>query len=597
MDPVVKVTLSGSNLALDLLEDGVADQQPKYARILASHALKILDLPPADIHVRLAGVCSSELEEMFKEVIDQRLRQGGAAAEGAWACLLPLIGREVAWAGSTGDEHWPETPGEKIRVLGLEMAWMAGLWFKQRFERFGHQFSPRVIRRIMGRLRAKAPVWIQNIDTFWAKLIATRPIEAMYSRQIEVELTVGASSVRLLVDSVATPLVIDLSGSDAPDVNREWTVEVAGALFATSPSRSSLTQALESVAAVGGDPHLVTGPWPFTACVWSGDLTKSIELCKEGRFGDRDDWVAAETRWQSQGIGMDDLLHVTPEHCPFGPEVSQVGFPFAVCGFVFGGVTIEILEGYRRLVNVPLSREFLASYIVDNLMYNQGSTLLELKPGELRSMLGQGAGTALSCSWIDVLAVRELELNDWIEVLDEAGRHYKMIYVLHHRILPRSKEILETALRHDGGLQGIIRLVGSLILKGKSDPFDVDLRAEYYHEPKTRSAAIIIEVAQGRLDRKRAERLARITCEVERGRPGMVENVVEILSRLDVSGDTTDLLLVEILRLLDEDPSEPRSHVLRGLNGALRRRRSNLDDRRVWKALALPERLLEIVAE
>ena len=82
----------GSALALDLLEDGVALRQPKYARLLAQCAVRSWGPRRRSTH-RLADVCEGEVETVVRESLEHKLTILGPGSLTAWATLLALAGR------------------------------------------------------------------------------------------------------------------------------------------------------------------------------------------------------------------------------------------------------------------------------------------------------------------------------------------------------------------------------------------------------------------------------------------------------------------------------------------------------------------------
>src|SRR5262249_29961270 len=124
-DPVVRETLAGSQLALELLEDSIAQRQPKYARILLDCALGLLNLPPSDLHVRLADLCEDPTEEMFEQALWRALERVELSA---WACLFPLLERSRPWAENMAIRCLPEEPEARLRILMLRAAVRAGNW-------------------------------------------------------------------------------------------------------------------------------------------------------------------------------------------------------------------------------------------------------------------------------------------------------------------------------------------------------------------------------------------------------------------------------------------------------------------------------------
>jgi hypothetical protein len=88
----VRKVLTGSKLAIDLLEDGPAKKQPKYAASLFRIALRILELPPTDYQVKLAELYTPEFEELFTQELTQRLSVKTHPEQlGAWNALGQLV--------------------------------------------------------------------------------------------------------------------------------------------------------------------------------------------------------------------------------------------------------------------------------------------------------------------------------------------------------------------------------------------------------------------------------------------------------------------------------------------------------------------------
>jgi hypothetical protein len=72
-DPAAVEVLAGSQLALDLLEDGSARSQPNVVKVLTRIAVRILDIPQSSLHTKLAAQCSSNTESILKEELEKRL--------------------------------------------------------------------------------------------------------------------------------------------------------------------------------------------------------------------------------------------------------------------------------------------------------------------------------------------------------------------------------------------------------------------------------------------------------------------------------------------------------------------------------------------
>ncbi len=117
-DELLQTTLAGSQLAMDLLEDGPAVGQPKYAKMLTRLAMRLLDLPPAGCHIRIADLYDPILENIYQEELKRRLIQKETVHRlGAGATLIPLIEADVPWAKDMADTYWPSSDSEKFQLL------------------------------------------------------------------------------------------------------------------------------------------------------------------------------------------------------------------------------------------------------------------------------------------------------------------------------------------------------------------------------------------------------------------------------------------------------------------------------------------------
>jgi len=162
------VTLAGSMLALDLLEDGVVHRSPKYAKILAEYAHKLMDLPPADIHSRLADACEPVLETLFKEEIQKRMDLAVPAARlGAWATLLPLIGAKIPWSEQAAAANWPDDVTGQLAILSTATIRRADVWAFPRTVACAQHLHPRKLWSIRRRFEiseeSALKVWLLDV--------------------------------------------------------------------------------------------------------------------------------------------------------------------------------------------------------------------------------------------------------------------------------------------------------------------------------------------------------------------------------------------------------------------------------------------------
>jgi hypothetical protein len=133
-DKLAGVTLAGSRLALDVLEDGVAREQPKYARSLAKVAILLMALPDIEANMKLASIYNEHLEQIFIENLERSLETIDFAKQlGAWAVVMTLIGKEVAWATNLAEKYWPNDIKQQYTILEYANNAEIHRWVKSKF--------------------------------------------------------------------------------------------------------------------------------------------------------------------------------------------------------------------------------------------------------------------------------------------------------------------------------------------------------------------------------------------------------------------------------------------------------------------------------
>ncbi len=157
-DPAVKSTLTGSEIALDLIQDGAARNQPKLARKLAALALRLLELPPSTVHARLALTGAVEFESALRKAIEARLALPAEQQRvSAWGILAALADASALradgfldWALVLADVLWP-TDGQSRRDIVKALNWTgetAGVWLQTRIAEALADFPPSVAQAI-----------------------------------------------------------------------------------------------------------------------------------------------------------------------------------------------------------------------------------------------------------------------------------------------------------------------------------------------------------------------------------------------------------------------------------------------------------------
>lgn len=110
--------LAGSQLAIDILEDGAITNQPGQRRLFLRLALRILELPPNSNHERLAWLYEDALEDMYQEILLPCLiEQRSLKYYSAWHMILELTSKKVGWAQDAAEKNWPKNHNTAIGIL------------------------------------------------------------------------------------------------------------------------------------------------------------------------------------------------------------------------------------------------------------------------------------------------------------------------------------------------------------------------------------------------------------------------------------------------------------------------------------------------
>ena len=201
-------------------------------------------------------------------------------------------------------------------------------------------------------------------------------------------------------------------------------------------------------------------------------------------------------------------------------------------------------------------------------------------------------------------AQRAIHDEEWLGILDEIGTATTTSMAYFHRNFEETslQALITLFLRHPACV-GLLSLIAQGLtayppsVAAKIESFDLPrVRFEQYDDPKIQWAAVVLELIQGGLKKERAHELAAITTILKSQGVGKIAHALDALSRSEQFDEPTDHYLLELRRQLMDAQEVEQAQVIRALNNALRRRSSGVTELGVWRALALPEKLLDLVA-
>jgi hypothetical protein len=603
-DQAIRQVLAGSRLAIDLLEDGPARRQPKYALSLFRVAFRVLDLPPTEYQTKLAALYGLDVEELFIEEFKKRLSLKNYHEQlGTWNAIS-VMNQRLAFVKKLKDENWPVEKREALQTVHY-----AG-GRQEIYERLIPLLATFRPEELLNEFRLH--FWTYSSDEQISKKLDV-PEWFQAAMALVNSVAIGVPRVHLVLrvpesrsqQVLRTGLACFTEGQlswltpikEMPNPNRGWQPLISAGSFLGNPSAEELARQLDVLAEAGGtNPNRTIGmvlPWPLAACVLGNSPTQVrylADCAREGTLGDFADWAAAEQRWVSRGVTLEDLQHVTPQ-MPFDKNIAKVGFPTAArLGLSGDHVSQEpdtVLRTFDELIGTPLTSDLSqwAIWTLDergeyrarrSTEYSCYKRLLEFFPVGGYVNLG-----ALSLMFSGEIAA------DSIDSLDKLGRESSWFHATRHPYEPFVQELWKAFMANPTRM-GVLRLLSELCgtTQMPEIPWDY-LDPSKISDFRFRAAALLVLLTQKSLVDKVAElgrQAAGLGDELER----FLSNATEVLRDRQVNLKLADRFLLEVIANLPPADWNSLGSALYGLDILVRKRKSHLDDASVWKELNLP---------
>lgn len=337
---VHEVLLTGSELALDILDDGAISNQPSQLKIFTRLALRILELHPTLLHLRLSQAYHPEAEDLYREAILLRLDQIDFTSRlGAWNVLVELANRDITWARELAEKKWPEDPAEILSITSRMIArdpsrWLVDRWFSaillsspasapfHYLLEFG-----RVIDTSSEDMAVTIPAWY----SFLAK-----QIKAVVRHEVVVD-SVGNEIYFHVTDLACNP-ENKLEEHEIGEVHPGWKWLYNCARFLHVPDEFLLADIVFEASNLMRSEEIFKLetwvwilPWQINSIVRStnspDELVRISSCIRKGELGGVADWRMASKRWESFGLALRDLNNVPNNKLPFDSNIAKFGFP------------------------------------------------------------------------------------------------------------------------------------------------------------------------------------------------------------------------------------------------------------------------------
>ena len=337
-DEVFRATLSGSQLALDLLEDGPAQRQPKYAKSLARLASRLWNLPPNNYHARLANLYENQFEDVYIQELEARLGDA-RIRQGPWQSLIYLSNKHIQWAENLVAAYWPNSEKELLDLFHIATETDITAWPITQFSDLFSRIPPFNLLITLQPFRHLADKGDEFLDQ-------PKWLNSLLSSSRAVAISLRLDGMGQINDAFRIHLIENnqsewmKSFAEISNPIADWLPFILAAKFTESPNKTSLASALRTIA-----EHCTLEsirwaadriPWMLGTILAAADSKEEIILVANlvdiGEFGDTEIWHTAETRWLTEGIVESDLEYMTDEHWPFDQNIGRVGIPLSCLG-------------------------------------------------------------------------------------------------------------------------------------------------------------------------------------------------------------------------------------------------------------------------
>ena len=581
--------LTGSQLALDILEDGAVARQPGQLRLFARLALRLTELPPGEVQSRLARQYRPDVDSVFQEMLSRALADSNPARRlGAWRVLLPLVDGQAGWAKTLAEDHWPVSPEEVTEILEASAAERLSRWALDRWSEIVFELPPVhvlqffKVNEMVRRLKRIDDAIFETVD----KLMAVKQF---------LTLEGSAEHLNVALQAVPEPMHWRLVSSFPrhavtlpeipPSARADWKWMGLIGSFLNRPSLRALAEILRSLpdgsySTSIGDEVLGYTPWPVGACVAAirqgYNKERLIDLVSAGELGTPKEWRCAEIRWVSQGLAFSDFEYTPKNDLPFDRAIKRIGFPSGIAGWVRNYSTDDQFGAFaelRRSISRETARRLLAMYLFDQLEWADPTRSARrwLKNEELREIVAHARDREIGLDCIYQLSTALGETDESAEILDILG-DVKEIHAGERDITAEVGAFLEQAAIAHPHRGGLLRLFAKACADGyvPQDPRLVPNPADSA-DARMRAAAWLVILAQGRLAPERAGTLVNALLDSLAEEPTAVDEVLRNICNNDLPAASTEAVLLALIEALPPEHWQTRGAVIAAMQEHQRR--------------------------
>jgi hypothetical protein len=509
-DAFLRLSRSGSLLALDLLKDFPPERFPNHARALFDVAYDLTSRPKGDEQRQLAQIYKPFFQETFQKRLTTLHGSEEKFSDGAWALALALYSLDVSWAKKLVQRKWPQKDAFQIAALRHELP--------------RDEFLAKAFLQNWPFVDPPVPSEISDLPQ---ALLDALHLLAAPSRKANLYVSVTSARTRDVIDIIALPVrPIDerLQSVVGLQLNGPaWRLAQAHAMFLLGSC--PLAETLRITAEIWTDSQLKYCPlmaWPILKCVDASagpdHLLRFAQLAAQDRLGSIQSWQELEQQWARDGISLHELVAGFGRFEPIRtPPLSQLG-----CSLM-----PELCEVIEDCISTAAFPDLLLSLIGVARDHAIGCAKLRVAPTLVSALRGQGR------SHINALAGLHYQAGDREEWLDAVDAFGQRVRGLSCKSYPQDLAAwIEEELRHRTDRPGLIRVMSAFMTVDSKVGANLGRKWLTAEVPEDASRALVIlQMGQVDLGPEDIPRLVPAALKGMLQRPGMAAALARVLDQ------------------------------------------------------------------
>jgi hypothetical protein len=418
---------TGASLALSLLVDGIAFDQPRYRRNLRTCALELVRLGPRGANSDLLEQIASAGSEC-SDTIGALLRDGQIQTRlGAWSLVLNGASK-AKWLEQLAFGAWPADAATRAELVLVGFVPSPTSPLLSLFGQVIAEVGPLALIEAVRRME------LGNNSRYIDRLTETFPYLGPIAdrHKAKQDIRIFRTGRRSAPLHYFVHRISDMGPTCPTEEN--WAAVRAVEEFKSAATKETLAELLRAVDAGGWRDHLLDCGWPVPWVVVSllqmardgSSLAQIADEAECGAYGDGRDWRTGEMRLAKIGVTKQDL-EIWKSGKFFDDDVAERGAPgqtswWLTHGEKSGAWLDTLIESLHASRGAP--KQSLAAAVQFALGSYRPTKAVTLQTAE-EAMFGRGfevGGASVDLEGVSRLPKRILTSAGFLDKLDSAGR-------------------------------------------------------------------------------------------------------------------------------------------------------------------------------